>query len=329
MSSFIDDDSVISLSKLLSQPLIATLEADFDTAKRFVEFMTTYGLEEVEASESRSSLDLNKTLSLKMVTFLYRQIDPTDRQEKLFRVQVPLISLIPLPLLQIERAEFDFNLRIYSEISLNTPAASANGLKRELKSEDQSPLKNDGNLDPGFRGFRARLSPTVGRQGNGEASEVIDANMRVKVQMRQADLPGGLAYWISTFTNAASVNPVPYTYIQIDPSTLFAADPTGGEQSLKVTVTLLNEKNIGVENQEIIISFDEVSTRPNNPQITIPTSGRTDKNGRVEFIIKVSQAISATSPVTYAKQQVSFKITSNTSPSSSNTMMLVIPGFTA
>ncbi|MGD1701666.1 DUF2589 domain-containing protein [Dapis sp. BLCC M229] len=205
--TIIDDDKIIALGKLLSQPLISTLEADFYTAQRFVEFMTEYGLEKVDnvpseegenaaLSQLLSGSNLSGSLQLKMVTFLYRQIDPSDRQEKLFRVQVPLISLIPLPLLQIERAEFDFNIRIFSEINLTTPIASDGGLKGE------SPLKEP------FLGFKARLSPIVGRSESREVASTVDANMKLKVQMKQADLPGGLAYWMSAFNNATSVNQV-------------------------------------------------------------------------------------------------------------------------
>lgn len=203
MSSIIDDDSVIHLSQLLSQPLIATLEADFYTAQRFVEFITDYGLEE---ASNGSSPELSRP-SLKMVTFLYRQIDPVDRQEKLFSVQVPLISLIPLPLLQIERAEFDFNIRIYSEIGLRTSGQQQGSLTSSPSSnyEDDKPLEGE---DTRFRGFKARLSPAVGRSESGEIAQTLDANMKVKVQMRQADLPGGLAYWMSVFNNATSVNAV-------------------------------------------------------------------------------------------------------------------------
>lgn len=209
MSSIIDDDSVIHLSELLSQPLIATLEADFYTAQRFVEFITDYGLEEagVTLPSELSSSESPKPLSLKMVTFLYRQIDPADRQEKLFSVQVPLISLIPLPLLQIERAEFDFNIRIYSEIGLRTSGQKQGSLISSPSpnyEEDDKPLE-----DTRFRGFKARLSPAVGRSESGEIAQTLDANMKVKVQMRQADLPGGLAYWMSVFNNATSVNAIP------------------------------------------------------------------------------------------------------------------------
>jgi hypothetical protein len=201
MSSIIDDDSVIHLSQLLSQPLIATLEADFYTAQRFVEFITDFGLEEADVTLPGSS----RPLSLKMVTFLYRQIDPVDRLEKLFSVQVPLISLIPLPLLQIERAEFDFNIRIYSEIGLSTSGQQQGSLisSPPPNDEEDKPLE-----DTRFRGFKARLSPAVGRSESGEIAQTLDANMKVKVQMRQADLPGGLAYWMSVFNNATSVNAV-------------------------------------------------------------------------------------------------------------------------
>ena len=59
-----------------------------------------------------------------------------------------------------------------------------------------------------FKGLKARLSPAVGRSDSSELATTIDANMKVKVQMRQADLPGGLAYWMSTFNHATSVNQI-------------------------------------------------------------------------------------------------------------------------
>lgn len=202
----IDDDKIVNLGKLLSQPLISTLEADFYATQRFVKFVTDYGLEKVDNVPSEegenaglpqlSGADLSGPLQLKMVTFLYRQIDPSDRREKLFRVQVPLISLIPLPLLQIDRAEFDFNIRIFSETGLSTSGARKGGLKGKAPTEEPLPA------------FKARLSPIVGRSESGEVGSTIDANMKIKIQLKQADLPGGLAYWMSVFTNATSVNQV-------------------------------------------------------------------------------------------------------------------------
>ncbi len=50
--------------------------------------------------------------------------------------------------------------------------------------------------------------------------------MKVKVQIRQADLPGGLAYWMSIFNNATSVN-----QIQIPSEQEEVSEQTGGESS--------------------------------------------------------------------------------------------------
>ncbi|RQH40802.1 DUF2589 domain-containing protein [Okeania hirsuta] len=216
--SALDNDQVIELSQLLSQPIISTLEADLNSAKRFVKFLTTYSFEEAsnliqEGDQIRELEDENSELprgvskpsKLKMVTFLYRQIDPVDRLEKLFQVQVPLISLIPLPLLQIEKAEFDFNIHIVSETDLTTEGAKSRALLGERSNAENETQTQYGKS---FKGLKARLSPSVGRSESGEIHQTTDANMKVKLQMRQADLPGGLAYWMSTFNNATSLNQV-------------------------------------------------------------------------------------------------------------------------
>ena len=217
----IDDDRAIGLGQLISQPLVSTLEADCQTAQRFVEFITEYGLEEVDNVTLPGESTPSK---LKMITFVYRQVDPVDRQEKLFQVQVPLISLIPLPLLQIERAEFDFNIRIFSEVDLTSAAGGKGGLKEQSDTETMAE-------EPSFQGFKARLSPAVGRSESGEISQTVDANMKIKVQMRQADLPGGLAYWMSTFTNAASVNPVDSNQLEAGEESS-SSTPSGNENDL-------------------------------------------------------------------------------------------------
>lgn len=213
-----DDNHAINLSQLLSKPLISTLEADFYTAQRFFEFLTEIGLEEVleenpterntgdvSNNDNLSSSQSSKKLKLRMVTFEYEQIDPKDRTRKPFRLEVPLISLIPLPLLQIDKAEFDFNLRIFAEVNLNSKSASQGGLlkSRNPSSDDESKTDNEY-----FKGFKARLSPSAGTSEKGGITPTVDANMKIKVQMKQADLPGGLAYWMSTVNHATSLTPV-------------------------------------------------------------------------------------------------------------------------
>lgn len=337
--TIIDDDKIIDLGKLLSQPLISTLEADFYTAQRFVKFMTEYGLEPVENVPSQDNeneaLDkLSGPLKLKMVTFLYRQIDPNDRQEKLFRVEVPLISLIPLPLLQIQEAEFQFNLRIFSEIDLETPVNKPGGL---LDNVDDQKDKEDPSKYEQFKGFQARLSPHAGRSEQGEIKTTLDANMAVKIQMKHADLPGGLAYWMSTFNNATSVKPISSESdsseerlgrLDIVPSSLVANDPTTGEQTFLITTALFDDQGNPVTEETVTLRID--GTAPDNPTVRLasPTTLTTNNNGVVQFSITVERARTSTPPVKKPQQKVTLTL-SATTPNVSSQATLTIPEFTA
>jgi hypothetical protein len=56
-----------------------------------------------------------------------------------------------------------------------------------------------------LKGFKARLSPSAGRSEDGKTSSSLDANMKVTVQMKQADLPVGLASLMTVFNSTTSV----------------------------------------------------------------------------------------------------------------------------
>ncbi|MDJ0658199.1 MAG: Ig-like domain-containing protein [Crocosphaera sp.] len=333
--TIIDDEKIIDLGKLLSQPLISTLEADFYTAQRFVEFMTDYGLEPVENVPSQdnenAALDkLSGSLKLKMVTFLYRQIDPSDRQEKLFRVEVPLISLIPLPLLQIQEAEFQFNLRIFSEIDLQTSTSKRGGLTGDT---DENVEKEEASQYEQFKGFQARLSPHAGTSEQGEIKTTLDANMAVKIQMKHADLPGGLAYWMSTFNNATSVRPISSesnlsARLDIVPSSLVANDPNTGEQTFLITAALFDDQGNPVADETVTLEIE--GTVPDNPTVRLasPATLTTNNNGVVQFSVTVERARTSTPPVKQTQQRVILTL-SATTPNVSSQATLTIPEFTA
>ncbi|MDJ0509199.1 MAG: Ig-like domain-containing protein [Crocosphaera sp.] len=333
--TIISDDKIVDLGRLLSQPLISTLEADSYAAQRFVKFMTEYGLEPVENISSKENendaLDqLSGPLKLKMVTFLYRQIDPSDRQEKLFRVEVPLISLIPLPLLQIQEAEFQFNLRLFTEIDLQTATNKRGGLTGET---DDDVEKEDASKYEEFKGFQARLSPSVGSSENGEFKTSLDANMTVKIQMKHADIPGGLAYWMSTVNQATSVKPisseeVSSARLDIVPSTLVANDPTTGGQAFFITAALFDDQGNPVTDETVTLVID--GTAPDNPSLRLASGASltTDNNGVVEFNITVERARTSTPPVKQSQQKVTLTL-SATTPNVSNQATLIIPEFTA
>ncbi|MDJ0580949.1 Ig-like domain-containing protein [Crocosphaera sp.] len=334
--TIISDDKIVDLGRLLSQPLISTLEADSYAAQRFVKFMTEYGLEPVKESssednENTASDQPSGPFKLKMVTFLYRQIDPNDRQEKLFRLEVPLISLIPLPLLQIQEAEFQFNLRLFAEIDLQTATNKPGGLTGE--TNDDVKKQDDASKYEEFKGFQARLSPSVGSSENGEFKTSLDANMTVKIQMKQADIPGGLAYWMSTVNQATSVKPisseeVSSARLDIVPSTLVANSPTTGGQAFFIRAALFDDQGNPVTDETVTLAID--GAEPDNPTLRLASGASltTDNNGVVEFNITVERARTSTPAVKQSQQKVTLTL-SATTPDVSNQATLIIPEFTA
>ena len=205
--SSVEDDKLINFRDLIGGPLIATIEADFTASQRFVEYMLEYGMEKL-SDENVPDIAIdpqtNKPFGrLKMVTFWYTQANPKTGGNDYFRVEVPLLSLIPLPLLQIQQADFDFNIRLFSEIEYKSePAGQKGALENGVKSVEEKATKSEiGEL----KGFKARLSPSTGRSEDGKISTSLDANMKVTVKMKQADLPVGLASLMTVFNSTTFV----------------------------------------------------------------------------------------------------------------------------
>lgn len=203
----VEDDKLIDFRDLIAAPLIATIEADFTASQRFVEFMLEYGMEQV-SDEHTPNIAIDPQTGkpfgrLKMVTFWYTQANPKTGEDDYFRVQVPLLSLIPLPLLQIEQADFDFNIRLFSEIEYKSDAAGQKGaLENGVKSVEEKAKNSElGEL----KGFKARLSPSAGRSEDSKTFSSLDSNMKVTVQMKQADLPVGLAGLMTVFNTTTFV----------------------------------------------------------------------------------------------------------------------------
>lgn len=92
---------------------------------------------------------------------------------------------MPLPLLQIQEADFDFDIKILDVFSVSEEE------KFSLeKGEATVAPKSEGE---GFK-MRASLAPKQGANSqNKNVEQSISANMKVRVRMRQADVPAGLS----------------------------------------------------------------------------------------------------------------------------------------
>ncbi len=174
------NSQVMALHQLISAPLVATLEADAMTTRSYINFLQEVAFE----PNPNGDPGLGK---LRTFTFQYMQAD--GRGKTLKSVQIPVISLIPIPLLQIKEATFDFEIKILDAVSET---------KEESYSfEEQAPDKQEKNQP---LSMRAALAPQTGNSKN-QRDNSLTANMKVKVVMQQADMPSGLANLLSLSAN--------------------------------------------------------------------------------------------------------------------------------
>ena len=176
------NSQVMDLKQLIASPLIATLEADALTTATYVNFLKEVAFE---------ADDIGGLGKLRTFTFQYEQ---NDTQGKMLKaVQIPVISLIPIPLLQIKEATFDFDIKI-----LDTVTES---------SEEQFSFE-DKNETPDKEGRKTAIRAALAAQ-SGKSTESKDnslsANMKVQVIMHQADMPAGLANLLSLSANNISI----------------------------------------------------------------------------------------------------------------------------
>lgn len=196
---------VMELKQLIAGPLLATIEADAMSAQKYLDYLMQVTFESYNP-------DTGETGKIRMLNFSYS--DYSEGKEIKRNVSIPLITLVPMPLLHVEEADFDFDIKIvdcitekYDE-SFSPEAGNAkdtgesnNKGNSNTAGYDSGKGVGNGAASNGFR-MRASLAPkSESRNQSGELQQSISANMKVKVKMRQSDMPAGLSNLLQLAAN--------------------------------------------------------------------------------------------------------------------------------
>jgi hypothetical protein len=161
----------LSLRELLGIVVRDLITAEAQAAKASAGFLR-------EAGFNGGREDSDDWGTLRFVKFSFTVQDPDGEKERTFRV--PLLSLLPIPLQQIDQAEYEFFAKVNEVITINPTheksvklASATNGLSQPL-------------LD-----LMCEVAPYASESAPDTKSAV--PKVRVKLTMRQADLPAGLA----------------------------------------------------------------------------------------------------------------------------------------
>ena len=169
------NSQVMELQQLIAGPLVSTIEADTLSSRRYLEMLQLIAFEDVTEGD-------RNIRRLRTLKFAYQETNVNGYRNKV--VSIPLVTLLPLPLLQIKEADFDFDINILDAVSSGTVESFDYGEgKIEQNNENRRPFR-----------LRASLAPKSGSASYSDKSEQqLSANMKVHVKMRQADMPAGLS----------------------------------------------------------------------------------------------------------------------------------------
>lgn len=174
---------VMDLQQLIAGPLIATIEADALAALKYLDYLMRIAFESYDPITG-------ETGKLRMLTFTYNEQDVNGSTK--MNVNIPLLTLVPLPLLHVEEADFDFNIMILDAQS-------------ERVEEKFSVEKGESVQQPQSTDFKMRASLAPLREVKDDLQQSLSANMNMKVRMKQADMPAGLSNLLNLTANNVQV----------------------------------------------------------------------------------------------------------------------------
>ncbi len=98
----------INLFELLSAPLVAMVQADVQAARTTVDFIESVGFLPEQGPSAEGAGKLGR---LRMAEFRYQKVDENGQVSD-FTVSVPLLSLVPIPSIQIKQAKVGLTAKI-------------------------------------------------------------------------------------------------------------------------------------------------------------------------------------------------------------------------
>lgn len=170
MARQISEIQSLPFHQMIGGPLLAIVQGQAQAAQTTMEFIERVGFEN---PDGKSGLG-----SMRMVTFTYQKPDSSGAPRE-FKVSIPLLSLVPIPAIQVKEAEMEMSVKIND---VQTSATSSQLYSTESEYGHW--------LDQNRHEFRGSWGP-VQKKAEGTTSTDIQLNLKMKIE--QADITAGLS----------------------------------------------------------------------------------------------------------------------------------------
>lgn len=161
--------------QLIGSPLVAMINAETLAARASAEFLESVGFVRERGTREDSFG------RLRTVTFTYRKQD-VNGKDVVEEIELPLMSLLPIPLLQIKDATLEFNLKV-----------------TDITEEDSKVRRGD-------KWVVLKGAYATDKGGSGKTETGVD--LKVKINVVQSDLPVGLTKLFQVFDVGFASRPV-------------------------------------------------------------------------------------------------------------------------
>jgi hypothetical protein len=184
------EQAALSLYQLLGAPLYALIQAETYAANATADFIERVGFEQQPRQEGGqpSQEDLGQ---LRKITFKQER-RTADGQGATYQVEVPLLSILPIPALQIKEAELEFFVKIVDMVTQGRLQRSSEAGQAAEAASEPPPAGSQRVPVPPHLDMKALLGR--GQPGAPRAPDsAFDMQVYVKIKVAQADPPAGLA----------------------------------------------------------------------------------------------------------------------------------------
>ena len=166
----------LPLHEIIGAPLAAIVQAQAQAARATVEFIEKVGF--IAGEKRDTELDIG---ALRMAEFRYKKADETGAAAE-FTARVPVLSLVPIPGIQVKTARISFVAKITDAVSEKSDNAQQQ--RRALageKTETASWLK------PVLTTLRGSLAPAA--QTNAKSGQAIRGSGELKIEIELEQMP--------------------------------------------------------------------------------------------------------------------------------------------
>jgi len=185
--------STLNFDSLLTGPLVALVNAEFSAAMATANFVINVGFKSSSAAKKGTARNIGDTVGDPVIIrFSYPEQQVTGLSNKRV-LEVPLLTMLPIPMLRIQEATVEFNVKISDTYNSTKTKSTSNTETENTASGGNKKTSTDSKNDDSTGSMTIMNTIVTNKYNNKRGFNVQrEYNLKIKVLCVQDELPAGL-----------------------------------------------------------------------------------------------------------------------------------------